>query len=88
VKRVYFVFFIRLERVLLFKFGFSNCKAIGPIRSLESSSIIDIAVDEVRSINFQDFIDAMQQVRASVSQDDLEAYYKWNSQFGTMAIPK
>lgn len=43
---------------------------------------------KVRSINFQDFIDAMQQVRASVSQDDLEAYYKWNSQFGTMAIPK
>jgi len=50
--------------------------------------IIDIAVDQVRAINFQDFIDAMQQVRASVSQDDLEAYYKWNSQFGTMAIPK
>lgn len=43
---------------------------------------------KVRSMNFQDFIDAMQQVRASVSKDDLEAYFKWNNQFGTMAIPK
>lgn len=62
--------------------------AIGPIRSLESSSIINISVEQVRSINFQDFIDAMQQVRASVSSSDLEAYFKWNSQFGTMAIQK
>jgi len=28
----------------------------------------------------------MQQVRASVSSDDLEQYYKWNRLFGSVAI--
>jgi hypothetical protein len=61
--------------------------AIGPIRSIEGSSIISISVEQVRDINFQDFIDAMQQVRASVSSSDLDAYYKWNSSFGSMPMP-
>ncbi len=41
----------------------------------------------MRAINFQDFKDAMGQVRASVSSADLESYYKWNSSFGSMPMP-
>ena len=41
---------------------------------------------KVRSINFNDFQDAMQQVRASVSQADLESYITWNCTFGSIAI--
>jgi hypothetical protein len=63
-----------------------NIKALGPIRSLQNVSITSISVDQVRPINFQDFVDAMQQVRASVSQDDLDQYIKWNGTFGSVPI--
>jgi len=42
----------------------------------------------VRPINVNDLLDAMQQVRASVSQSDLEQYLKWNTSFGSTAIQK
>ncbi|CAF0714983.1 unnamed protein product [Brachionus calyciflorus] len=59
--------------------------AIGPIRTL-SGMIETVELDQVREINFQDFMDAMQQVRASVSPDDLDAYVKWNNSFGSVPI--
>lgn len=58
--------------------------ALGPIRSIKNIKTIDL--NQVRPIIFKDFTDAMNQVKASVSQDDLQAYYKWNSTFGSVAI--
>jgi len=60
--------------------------ALGPIRTLDVSLIETIDIAQVRLINFRDFQDAMQQVRASVSQGDLEAYFTWNKAFGSLAL--
>lgn len=62
--------------------------ALGPIRCLDTStlSITTIDVDQIRPILHYDFLDAMQQVKASVSQSDLETYTKWNDSFGSVPI--
>lgn len=57
--------------------------AIGPIRSIQRLSITSIKANEVRGINHQDFIDAMKQVRASVSKDAIDSYEKWNQVYGS-----
>lgn len=38
------------------------------------------------SLVWQDFMCALQQVRTSVSQDELGMYEDWNKQFGSLAI--
>jgi len=60
------------------------CKeaAMGPIRSLDFSDIDTMEASQVRPIEAVDFVPALRQVKASVSQDDLETYLKWNQQYG------
>lgn len=50
--------------------------ALGPIRSITDIECID--ADQVRPILFKDFDEALHQVRASVSEKDLDLYIKWN----------
>ncbi|CAG8471825.1 12607_t:CDS:10 [Acaulospora colombiana] len=57
--------------------------ALGPIRVI--GDIRNIAADDVRPINYQDFLDALTQVRASVSDRDLELYQKWNQEYGSLS---
>lgn len=63
------------------------CKeaALGPIRSCVS--IMSVTVDEVRPINLQDFMDALQTTRATVSLSELSQYEEWNEQFGSFGNP-
>ncbi|XP_068629800.1 fidgetin-like protein 1 [Battus philenor] len=56
--------------------------AMGPVRSVPLSQIISIDREKVRPVNVQDFINALQRVRPSVSQDDLGQYVKWNNTYG------
>ncbi|KPJ00151.1 Fidgetin-like protein 1 [Papilio xuthus] len=56
--------------------------AMGPIRSVPLSQIINIDRDKVRAVSVQDFKNALQRVRPSVSQDDLGQYVKWNNTYG------
>ncbi|GBB88176.1 hypothetical protein RclHR1_01470024 [Rhizophagus clarus] len=63
--------------------GLCREAALGPIRVI--SDIRTISVDDVRSINYSDFIDALTQVRASVSDRDLELYEKWNLDYGSLS---
>ncbi|XP_045542679.1 fidgetin-like protein 1 [Papilio machaon] len=56
--------------------------AMGPIRSVPLSQIINIDRDKVRPVSVQDFKNALQRVRPSVSQDDLGQYIKWNNTYG------
>eukprot|EP01135_Chromosphaera_perkinsii_P008685 Nk52_evm18s1444 gene=Nk52_evmTU18s1444 len=62
------------------------CKeaALGPIRAISDIRNIDAA--SVRPINMSDFHQAIQQVRASVSDKDLKLYIEWNNQFGCTKI--
>ena len=57
--------------------------AIGPIRSLDYSRIRDIRQEEIRPINAADFDAALRQVKASVSDRDLEMYAEWDRQYGS-----
>lgn len=56
--------------------------AMGPVRSVPLSQIVSIQRDKVRPVCAQDFINALQRVRPSVSQDDLGQYVKWNQTYG------
>ncbi|KAJ3092481.1 Fidgetin-like protein 1 [Quaeritorhiza haematococci] len=55
--------------------------ALGPIRDIRD--MLTISVDDVRPINYEDFKDALTQVRASVSEKDLEFYLKFDEEYGS-----
>lgn len=57
--------------------------ALGPIRSMAFGEIESISADQVRPITFEDFEDALPQVRASVSNKDLDLYIEWNNSYGS-----
>ncbi|ORX97579.1 AAA-domain-containing protein [Basidiobolus meristosporus CBS 931.73] len=63
--------------------GLCREAALGPIRSI--GDICNISADDVRPVTFQDFMDALTQVRASVSDKDLEMYLQWNSEYGSLS---
>ncbi|KAI9331605.1 P-loop containing nucleoside triphosphate hydrolase protein, partial [Obelidium mucronatum] len=56
--------------------------ALGPIRSI-GSKILQVAVNDLPPISYQDFEDALTQVRASVSDRDLDLYLKFDREFGS-----
>ena len=56
--------------------------AYGPIRSLDMKLIASLRADQVRPINHGDLISALRQVKASVSQQDLDQYIEWDKRFG------
>lgn len=66
------------------------CKeaALGPVRDIKAELIASIKLEDVRSILYKDFIEAIKQVKASVAQSDLVSYLDWNSKFGSWDIPK
>jgi SpoVK/Ycf46/Vps4 family AAA+-type ATPase len=61
---------------------------MGPLREalMQGRDIGNISKDEMRPISVQDFMNALQQVRPSVSESELGLYQDWNRQFGSLAI--
>ncbi|CAH1793891.1 unnamed protein product [Owenia fusiformis] len=57
--------------------------ALGPIRSISMENIEHITTDQVRPISYKDFQDALNHVKASVSQQDLDSYIDWNNLYGS-----
>lgn len=55
---------------------------MGPIRSIGFEEMHSIDVNDVRLVDFSDFTNALKRVRASVSQDDLVQYEKWDNTYG------
>lgn len=56
--------------------------AIGPIRSLDYSKIADVSSEDIRAIHVVDFENSLRQVKASVSDQDLDLYKDWNERYG------
>ena len=56
--------------------------ALGPIRDIKD--IRNIQTADVRMIGVVDFVEALSQVRASVSDKDLEGYIQWDKEYGSM----
>ncbi|KAG0344985.1 hypothetical protein BG004_004032 [Podila humilis] len=55
--------------------------ALGPLRSL-GETLLDTPADQVRPILFQDFVQALQSIRPSVSPQSLAAFEEWNRDYG------
>ena len=62
--------------------------ALGPIRSLDVADIFQVSKEEVRPINYEDFVIALSLVKPSVSDSDLEVYMQWNDKFGSTNLPR
>lgn len=60
--------------------------ALGPIRCMSLDDIENITADQVRPIAVCDFEKALLQVRASVSEKDLDVYLDWNKQYGSWEL--
>ncbi|XP_041969081.1 spastin isoform X2 [Aricia agestis] len=60
--------------------------ALGPIRELDPEEVKCLDLSLVRSITFQDFIEALKRIRPSVSPHSLVAYEKWSVQYGELGV--
>ncbi|KAJ2953086.1 hypothetical protein O0L34_g648 [Tuta absoluta] len=60
--------------------------ALGPIRELDPEEVKCLDLSLVRSITYQDFMDALKRIRPSVSPHTLVAYEKWSLQYGDLGL--
>lgn len=58
--------------------------AMGPLRDLSGKDFRLVKNDDVRPISHQDFLDALTQVRPSVSQKDLDGYLQYEKAHGSL----
>ncbi|CAN8266288.1 unnamed protein product [Cochlearia groenlandica] len=61
---------------------------MGPLREAlkRGIDITNLTKDDMRLVTLQDFKDALQEVRPSVSQSELGIYDNWNNQFGSLSL--
>ncbi|GJJ78048.1 spastin [Entomortierella parvispora] len=78
-----------MQKLVLYTEGYSGSDmtalakdaALGPLRSL-GETLLDTPADQVRPIQFQDFVQALQTIRPSVSPQSLLAFEEWNRDYG------
>ncbi|KAL1210119.1 ATPase family AAA domain-containing protein FIGL1 [Cardamine amara subsp. amara] len=61
---------------------------MGPLREAlkRGIDITNLTKDDMRLVTLQDFKDALQEVRPSVSPNELGIYDNWNNQFGSLSL--
>ncbi|KAJ3175933.1 hypothetical protein HDU87_005597 [Geranomyces variabilis] len=57
--------------------------SLGPIRAIEDIQSVEIS--DIRKVVFDDFLDALSQVKASVSPEDLESYQEFDGRYGSVS---
>ncbi|XP_042007900.1 ATPase family AAA domain-containing protein FIGL1-like [Salvia splendens] len=62
--------------------------SMGPLREAlkQGIEITKLKKEDMRPVNLQDFEKALQEVRPSVSLNELGTYVKWNEQFGSLSL--
>ena len=60
--------------------------ALGPIREMEIEQVKRCNPNKMRSINISDFEESLRRIRKSVANNTLEAYEKWNQEFGDLSL--
>ncbi|CAO2832513.1 unnamed protein product [Amaranthus hypochondriacus] len=62
--------------------------SMGPLRDALKNGIeiTKLNKEDMRPVTLQDFKDALQEVRPSVSPNELGIYESWNKQFGSLAV--
>ncbi|KAI3520681.1 hypothetical protein L1887_10131 [Cichorium endivia] len=61
--------------------------SMGPLREAlkQGAEITKLKKEDMRPVTLQDFENALQEVRPSVSLDELGTYENWNNQFGSLS---
>lgn len=59
---------------------------MGPVRSISYTDMTSIAAESVRPVMYDDFKEALNCVKASVSPKDLQQYIDWNAKYGSGKI--
>jgi len=85
---------IQLEKMARLTDGYSGSDltalakdaALGPIRELDAEQVKCMNPDQVRNIDFQDFVEALKRIRCSVSPTTLDSYEKWNRSYGDVSV--
>lgn len=80
------------EELDVFTKGYSGSDLMGvireaamiPLRSLENILLID--TNNIRSINLEDFKEAVQLIKPSVSEKSIGFYKDWNKEFGSFQL--
>ncbi|KAL6709536.1 hypothetical protein ACN47E_001471 [Coniothyrium glycines] len=78
-----------LDRLVKLTEGFSGSDitalakdaAMGPLRSL-GEKLLSMTMDQIRPIQYQDFVASLQTIRPSVGKQGLKEYEDWAAQFG------
>ncbi|CAL5370266.1 unnamed protein product [Camellia sinensis] len=62
--------------------------SMGPLREAlrQGIEITKLKKEDMRPVTLQDFEDALQEVRPSVSLNELGTYEEWNKQFGSLSL--
>lgn len=58
---------------------------MGPLRSL-GEALLYMSMDEIRSINFEDFEASLMNIRPSVNKQGLQQYEEWAKEFGERGV--
>ncbi|KAG1370113.1 putative ATPase family AAA domain-containing protein FIGL1 [Cocos nucifera] len=82
------------EQILLIGYSGSDMKnlvkeaSMGPLREAlrQGVGITKLSKEDMRPVTLQDFENALQEVRPSVSLNELGTYEEWNRQFGSLSI--
>ncbi|XP_055981429.1 spastin isoform X3 [Sorex fumeus] len=60
--------------------------ALGPIRELKPEQVKNMSASEMRNIRLADFTESLKKIKRSVSPQTLEAYVRWNKDFGDTTV--
>ncbi|KAM4803923.1 spastin isoform X4 [Urocitellus parryii] len=60
--------------------------ALGPIRELKPEQVKNLSASEMRNIRLSDFTESLKKIKRSVSPQTLEAYIRWNKDFGDTTV--
>lgn len=62
--------------------------SMGPLREAlrQGIEITKLEKEDMRPVTLQDFENALQEVRPSVSLNELGTYDEWNKQFGSLSL--
>lgn len=61
--------------------------SLGPIREQirQGAKVVNLEKEKIRPVTLQDFKNSLQEMRPSVSPNELGTYEQWNKQFGSLA---
>ncbi|XP_075781036.1 spastin isoform X2 [Pelodiscus sinensis] len=60
--------------------------ALGPIRELKPEQVKNMSASEMRNIRLTDFTESLKKIKRSLSPQTLDAYIRWNKDFGDTTV--